>query len=71
MMQELLAPAGLNISLTRYPDEYEIREAKNATTSTWRRSRGRESHESRQQLGEGSGDLTTHRGGDGDRSPTC
>jgi hypothetical protein len=28
MMRELLAPAGLNISLTRYPDEYEIQEAK-------------------------------------------
>jgi hypothetical protein len=28
MMRELLAPAGLNISLTRYPDEYEIGEAK-------------------------------------------
>ena len=28
MMRELLAPAGLNISLTRYPDEWEISEAK-------------------------------------------
>jgi hypothetical protein len=28
MMRELLAPAGLNISLTNYPDEYEISEAK-------------------------------------------
>jgi hypothetical protein len=28
MMRELLAPAGLNISLTRYPDEWEIHEAK-------------------------------------------
>jgi hypothetical protein len=27
MMRELLAPAGLNISLTRYPDEWEIAEA--------------------------------------------
>ena len=27
-MRELLAPAGLNISLTRYPDEWEIAEAK-------------------------------------------
>jgi hypothetical protein len=28
MMRELLAPAGLNISLTKYPDEWEIQEAK-------------------------------------------
>jgi hypothetical protein len=28
MMRELLAPAGLNISLTRYPNEWEINEAK-------------------------------------------
>lgn len=27
MMRELLAPVGLNISLTRYPDEWEINEA--------------------------------------------
>ena len=27
MMRELLAPAGLNISLTKYPDEWEIQEA--------------------------------------------
>src|SRR2546425_577718 len=27
MMRELLAPVGLNISLTRYPDEWEIEEA--------------------------------------------
>ena len=27
LMRELLAPAGLNISLTRYPDEWEISEA--------------------------------------------
>ena len=28
MMRELLAPGGMNISLTRYPDEWEIEEAK-------------------------------------------
>lgn len=28
MMRELLAPAGLNVSLTRYPDEWDISEAK-------------------------------------------
>ena len=28
MMRELLAPAGLHVSLTRYPDEWEIQEAK-------------------------------------------
>lgn len=28
MMQELLVPAGLSISLTPYPDDYEIQEAK-------------------------------------------
>ena len=28
MMREMLAPAGLNISLTRYPDDWEIQEAK-------------------------------------------
>jgi hypothetical protein len=28
LLRELLAPAGLNVSLTRYPDEYEILEAK-------------------------------------------
>jgi hypothetical protein len=28
MMREMLAPAGLNISLTRYPDGYDISEAK-------------------------------------------
>jgi hypothetical protein len=28
MMREMLAPAGLNISLTKYPDEWEIREAR-------------------------------------------
>jgi hypothetical protein len=28
MMRELLAPAGLNISLTRYPDDWEVEEAK-------------------------------------------
>ncbi len=29
MMRELLAPVGMNISLTLYPDEWEIQEAKN------------------------------------------
>ena len=28
MMRELLAPVGLNISLTRYPDEWEIKESR-------------------------------------------
>jgi hypothetical protein len=28
IMRELLAPTGLNISLTRYPDEWDIQEAK-------------------------------------------
>ena len=42
MMKELLAPAGLNISLTRYPDEYEITEAKkrydvNMAPQPWKR----------------------------------
>jgi hypothetical protein len=27
IMRELLAPAGLNVSLTRYPDEWDIQEA--------------------------------------------
>ena len=41
MMRELLAPAGLNVSLTRYPDEWDVSEAKKRygvdLARSWRR----------------------------------